>query len=407
MIGERISAGVRTRRAVFVVVLVVGLVAVGGLVPSASARPEAAGPGHTATPVPGNPSAPRTVHSKLFAKLYGVDALSSISTTSLLQLLYSNGSSRLVLYNAAKNSSRDIERFVPGGVDMSLIGIASAGGVFFLSWENALTGQEVWQEVTLTGVISTVTPPVGTSPEWAFAYGNATALFAAYGKFLVQIDPLTLALVANYSHELPKNVSVTAVLPGPGILYLAGGRIVASGGEDAYFGVLNLTTKKVTTVSKAIPYPANLDAGFEALIAKGPYVYVGGYLAATNSTGAFSIAQGYFYRFDPATHAFKNLSSLLPVPQWGVFALEPWGTTVAMSLSGYEVAVPAGLTGLAGGIYTLSSSGRSLVNQTSIFPAHYLAFIYAVTDASDGWYFSGGFSSTPSVGVAEVVAVKT
>jgi peptide/nickel transport system substrate-binding protein len=345
------------------------------------------------------------VVSRSYPGTYVVNSLVSEGSTALLDVLLPNLSNELVLFNAATNSSRVIQSEVPGGIQTVLVSAVSAGHSFFLAWENLTTGAEFWQKVSLAGKISQPKLPIGTTLLWSFPYGNSTSLYASYGRALVEISTTSLKLVANYTTEIPSNVSLASVLPVGHRLYLGGSWSLPNFASNAYFGYLNLTSKKVTTISKILThYPANLTGDFVDLLARGTTIYVGGYLESVPlSPYSIQTVGGYLYEFLPSPATFKNLSSLLPVKSWGVYALEPWATTVALSMSGYR-ANATSLT-LAGGIYTLSSAGKSVANETPLFPNGYLAFIYGVTSASNGWYFSGGFNTI--AGIGEVVAVRT
>jgi hypothetical protein len=318
-----------------------------------------------------------------------------------------NGSNELVLFNAAHNSSKVVEAVVPGGDFTSFAAIASAGGKFFLAWVNISSGKEFWQEVSVSGTVSPVTLPIGNSLEWFFVFGNATSLYATSFSFLVEINPTTLGLTANYSHSLPARIQLNAVLPVGSRLYLAGSRTLAivASATNAYFGFLNLTSGKVTTVSKSIKtYPAGLQGGFTALLNYGSNIFVGGVLENV-STQALTTVGGYFYEYVPLSSTYNNLSSLLPVRNWGVWALEPWSNSIALSLTGFNYNLTTDFsTWWTGGVYTLSSTGLSLVNETSLFPSGYRANAFEVTSVSGGWFFSGGALNLPGPGA--VVAVK-
>jgi hypothetical protein len=347
----------------------------------------------------------RKVASHVYPKADYVNLVDSINSTALVDLVMDNGSNKLVMFNAVHNASKLIE-FVPGGSSTYGASIESAGGRFFLAWNNTSSGKQFWQEVTLSGRISAVTLPIGNSLFWTFAFGNATVLFATSGEFLVKIDPKTLSLVTNYSSSLPAHVLVDSVLPVDGRLYLAGSRTLPNGAFNAYFGFLNLRSGKVTTVSRTITtYPSDLYGFFVALIVSGSDFLVGGALDTLNTTGttfSYESVGGYLYRYAPETSTFDNLSALLPHKTWGVWAFEPWGNAVALSLSGFNYSLPEG--GIAGGLYKFSSGAPSLVNETSVFPSGYLANVYMVTSFSNGWFFSGGYASSGFS--SEIVAVK-
>ncbi len=342
------------------------------------------------------------VVSRVYSKASTVNAETSIGSTALLDLRLPDNANELVLFDAAHNTSTVVQSIVPGGNLTSLAGIASAGGKFFLSWNNISSGKEFWQEVTTSGKVSVVTLPIGDTLSWGFPYGNGTALYAFSSGFLVQINPTTLNLKANYSSYLPAHVGLNSVLPVGTRLYLAGSLMLTNGATNAYFGFLNLKTGKVTTVSKTIKtYPVGLDAFFATLLQQGSYIFVGGALETANSTtGAAATVNSYFFRYTSATATLTNLSSLLPVKTWGVWALEPWATTIALSLGGYNTSVPG--EALAGGIFALVSTGMKLVNETSLFPSGYIPGFWEATSFTGGWFFSGGYKGLG--GPAEAVA---
>jgi hypothetical protein len=357
---------------------------------------------------PPSPPIPAAVTYSMVSRTYpgtiDVYGLASNNTTALLDLFFSNQTNRLVLFNAATNTSKVIQKVVPGGNHTSLLSVTSAGGAFFLVWENTTTLESFYQKVTLTGKITYPTLPIGKSVLWGFVYGNSTRLYASSGKFLVEINATSLKLVANYTKLLPSNLSLSSVLPVGNRLYLGGERSLANGATNAYFGFLNLSSKKVTTISKTIKnYPSDQFGAFLTLAARGTSVYVGGAIETfLSSPLTVGIDQGLFYQFVPSTSAFKNLSSLLPVRSWGVWGIEPWAKTIALSLTGFFLNNT--ITTFGGGTYTLSA-GPGLVNETSIFPAGFLSDFSDETSASNGWYFSGGFNSNNNLG--EAAAVKT
>lgn len=360
--------------------------------------------------VPGTLAASKayTVVSRSYSEASFVDYLASNETTALLVNYLPNGSNELVLFNAAKNSSKVIEAVVPGGDLTALISITSAGGEFFLAWQNVSTQQEFYQKVTLAGKITNVSLPLPriASFLYNFVYANGTSIFASSGRFLFEVNAVSLKLEANYTGILPTNLSVSSVLPVGDRLYIAGGESLQTNTSTAYFGYLNLSLHTLTEVSKAVKHlPAHLYADFDSLVADGSRIYVGGYILVDTWPLFIEDVGGLFYRFTPSTSSFTNQSSLLPVKSWGVYALDPWAKTIALSLNGYELNVTTGSLSLSGGIYTLASSGKSLVNQTSLFPADFLVYLMGETSASNGWFFGGGYNSV--TGVAQVVAVRT
>jgi hypothetical protein len=321
----------------------------------------------------------------------------------------------LVLFDAATNSTKVIQPLVPGGNESLAYGMTAAGGAFFLVWLNLTNFKEFWEKVTLSGKVTYPTLPLGSIAiggifyPWEFDYGNTTNFFMSAGRDLVEINATSLKLEANYTKSVPANVSVQTVLPIGDRLYLAGSRSLSNGAANSYFGFINLTTKKTTTISKRIAYPCNastcLEEAFYALAAYGSDIYVGGALANQSETSgnySYRVIAGSFYEFVPSTAAFTNLTSLLPVKSWGVFALDPWGRTIALSLNSLSENSTEFLIG--GGIYSLIA-GPSLVNETSVFPKGYVTYTTGDTSVSNGWYFAGGFDLAADIG--EVVAVKT
>ena len=353
--------------------------------------------------LPPHPPLPPRVSSQQFSGSFDVDDIVSNQSTALVNLLLDDGASELVLYSAPHNSTRVIQAEVPGGSNTVLTSQISAGGAFDIAWVNDTTGQEFWEKVTLAGKITYPSLPLGGSYSWTFVYGNATALFASAGSFLVELDARSFTTIANYSTLLPAGVAVDSVLPVGHRLYLGGDRIV-TGSQNAYFGYLDLNSMKVTSVSKfANSYPSYLKGAFVSLLGGGTTIYAGGALSTFDlAPYTASSNQGYLFSFDPSGSVFKNLSSLLPVRSWGVWALVPWGSKVGLSLSGYFYNDT--VSSLDGGVYTLSDTGRGLVNRTALLPIGYLADILGETSASGVWFFSGGYNSIS--GNAEVVAVK-
>lgn len=379
----------------------VGLVALAGLMPMAYGLPI----GHGARPpAPAGPNV-YTVISRSYHGVYAVNGLVSLKTVALVDLIYSNNSEALVLFNAATNTSKVVQSEVPGGTHVSGTGTTTTGGAYLVAFQNLTSGKEFWEKVATSGKITTYqgsTLPVNGRLTWSFPFGNQSTFFATSGHILLQIDPSTMRVVANYTNRIPNAYGVTSALPLGQRLYLAGDYGQANGATAPYFGYLDLSSNasRLWSITNASP---GEFSGFDSLIAYGGNVYAGGYVTYYTASGISWTVMGYFYEFVPGAGAFLNLSSLLPMPTAGVFALEPWGSTIALSLSSY-LANGTLLTTLSGGIYTFSPTGLVLNNQTAVFPKGYLAYIYEVTAASGGWYFSGGFNSVASC--AEVVAVK-
>lgn len=396
-------------------VIIVLVVASFSVVPSfrlGSAESAPASSLHTrATPATMN----YTVASRLFRGIPFVNSLASNQSCALLDLYLPNGTNRLVLFDAVVNTTTVVQKFVPGGKSTYLVSLTAAGGAFILAWENLTTGREFWEKVTLSGKITYPTPGAEESIPWSFAYGNSARLYVSYERSLVELNATSLKVVANYTRYVPANVSVFSVLPISDRLYLGGSRSIPNGATNAYFGYLNLTSKKAITVSRTIKtYPSTLFGAFDTLVGNRSTVYAGGVVETyTSSPITAKTDQGLLYKFIPSTSAFKNESSLLPVKSWGVWALEPWGaSSTGLSLNGYSTNVSNPSSNFAGGgIYTLSAGGATLLNQTNLFPKGYLTFLFGTTYlfdetfASYGWFFSGGYNE--ATGVAEAVAVNT
>ncbi len=181
------------------------------------------------------------------------------------------------------------------------------------------------------------------------------------------------------------------------MIYLAGTRHIPNQGPIPYFGILDLSTKKVTTVSATITnYPTTLSGALIALTASNGMIFVGGQLIT--SVPSFSTNGGFFFSYNPTTGAFNNLSSLLPVASWTVQSLKRWDATVFLDVEGFSA------TSAGGGIYTLSSSGTSLVNRTSILPSGFLEDFFESTSETGGLIFVSGMNLI--TGLAQVVAIR-
>lgn len=400
------------------------------LAPVASAYPTGHGPTTRTASISTVLRTNHKVVSRSFPETYVVGYEASISTNALLDVIYTNRSNELVLFNATSDSSKVLQKYVPGGNQTECSGIIAAGEAFLVLWETANSSSpsdytESMEKVTAVGKISHPTLPIDSDLFWEFDYGNATRLFVSTlstgsavvsPRELIELNATSLHKVANYSGEYPRGATLFSVLPLGDRVYLAGTVIPTSGGPNAYFGYVNLTTKKTVRVSKLIsdlPCSANicLLATYYSLIAFETNVYVVGDLVRETANANFTeynetTVGGYFYSFDPSTSAFKNLSSLLPVKSWGAYSLELWGSTIALGLNGWTEVIDtvATITTITGGVYTLAS-GPSLVNQTSVFPKGYASFTYDDNSASVGWYFGAGFNTVKGIG--EVVAVKT
>ncbi len=357
----------------------------------------------TADARPGGIGPAYKVLEQTFPGANSVYLLASLNSTALVVNQYLNGSYETLLYRAPANTTRVVQKVVPGYSTVALGSVTAAGGAFFLSWFNTTTSKTFWQKVTVGGKVTRLPTPGGNTVVWSFAYGNLSSLYVTTGFSLLELNPFTLSTVASFTSALPTGVSVGVVLPAPGRLYLAGDRVTTKGGYDPYLGVYSFSTGTVTTISKATKAGPSVAASFLTLDASGSYVYAGGVVDALTSSG-YTPVQGLLYRYDTGTSAFKNESSGLPVPDWGVYAISAWGKAVAVSLSGFSYSSTTGLSSLGGGIYTLVQAGTVLRNLTGSLPAGYFADIYGVTSSSSPWLFSGG--TNPGTGLAQVVAIK-
>ena len=335
----------------------------------------------------------------------GGSGIISHGNTALLELVRPSVNFELVFFNAAHNTTRVIQSNVPGGVDLIPLESTFAGGSYFLPWVNYSTGNETWEKVSASGVVSTVNLPLGRGQFWDFIYGDHDSFYASSGVYLVEINATTLKIASNLTKLVPPSVSVNAVLPIADRLYLAGYQTLSATSSRAYFGYLNLPTKKVVMISKSMPvYSGNLFPVFQELISLRNEVYVGGSVTyETASPFMLSTNGTYFYRYVPSTSTFHDLSSLVPNATWGVFAIEPWGHTIALSLFGFEASQTSNYW--ISTVYTLSSSGTGLLNQTSVLPSGFWAnnALPWGTAASNGWFFQIGYRDL----VPAVVAVET
>lgn len=339
-----------------------------------------------------------------------VDGVAANKTMALLPVEFPNDTSELVLFDGATNVSRVIQAEVPGGQNDSLVGLTSAAGEFFLEWQNLSSGNVFWQKVSLAGKISYPSIPLNKGLVWSILDGNATSLFASVGRILVEINATTLKIAANFTKDVPKNLTFDSALPVGSRLYLAGSWSVSGHGPSAYFGYLNLTTGKLHTISPVVKtHPSGLVGTDTSIATMGADVYVGGALTLATSSTAFHSVGGYFERYNVTTSTLVNLSSLLPVENWGVFAIAPWGTTIGLSLSDESLNATIPVLSFPGGIYSLAVSQNRLVNESSDFPLGFTCFVLGETSVSDGWYYSGGYNQPGGnllTGVAQVVAVK-
>jgi hypothetical protein len=346
-----------------------------------------------------------TVYSQTFPAGSTVYDVASNKSTALLDVYLQNTSNELVLFDATTNTSKVVQPIVPGYGDSLIDSLVAAGGSFFGSWQNFSSQKEFFEKITLGGKVTKIHLPLASSQVWSFPYGNASSLYATDGPLLIQLDPHTLKLVANLTTYVPSKVTLDSVLPVGQRIYLAGAYTSATGGTSPYFGYANLSSGTTTNVTHALKHVPNGLTGLLLSIALlGSNIYVGGSLDSF-STGPFDlrVVGGYLDRFDPATASYKNLSAMLPVKGWGVWALVPWLKTIALSLTGFNITPTTVQYG--GGIYTLSAGGKSLANETSLLPAAYAADADEETAVSGGWFFSGGENFASSSGQAVAIRI--
>lgn len=351
-----------------------------------------------------------TVASRSFSNSYLVEGVASNESCALLDLLLKNGSNELVLYDAVVNSTHVVQKVVPGGGEASFISMTAAGGAFYLSWVYLPTGANFWEKVTLAGKVSYPSPHLDLTQTWSFAYGNSSRLFVSSGKFLVALHTSSLTLASNYTNHLPANVTIFSVLPVGSRLYLAGTRSLSNGATNAYFGYLNLSSDKVTTISATNKdYPSTRFGSFWTLTASNTSIYVGGaILTATSDPFTSRTDLGLLFRFSPSDSSFANLSGHLPKKSWGVWGLEPWDSGLGVSLNGfaYNDSNPAA-DFTVGGVFDASNNGTDFANESSLFPRSYVPDVTGVTAESYDWFFTGGSDSTTGSAIAAAVNTGT
>jgi hypothetical protein len=300
-----------------------------------------------------------------------------------------------------------VEHRDPGGSETFPMSVVGAGGEFYVEWVNDTTYQVSWQSVSLNGSVESANLPLSRSVEWSFVFGNQTALFVTTGRLLLELNPTTLAVIANYSSALPHNVvDISAVLPAGPRIYLAGVVLhKATGVYRGFFGYLNLSSGLVTTVAHVGgTTDASVSDALEVMVAAGSDVFVGG-AADFENASEYEVVSGLLYQYDPATSTFQNMSALLPTSDWGVFGLEPWGSTIAVSMNWFGVSFVNQQTRQVGGVYTLARSPTlHLVNVTDRLAVGYVPNVAYVTAGSSGWFFTGGGNSVS--GAAQFVAIK-
>ena len=339
----------------------------------------------------------------------GVDGLASDKKTAVVDLFSGSEDQELAMFDEANNSSWVAQTEVPGGLSVDFIQLVSAGGEFYGAWLNLSSSAEIWERISLSGKVTTPKMPLRSTITWGFPYGNATRLFAAAPGFLVELNASSLKVVANYSAPIPTNVAILSAAPSGNRLYLGGYRLLSNNATNPYFGYLTLSSRKLTTITNSItPYPSTYLAAFYSVAAQGSSIYVGGDIevfALYNTTIAYHTAQGLLYRFTPSDSTFQNMSSELPLQSWGVWSIVPWSKTIAFTIAGWGYNSSTRVSYVGDGIYSLSSSGSSLVNQSSLLPSSFFGGGFDATASSDGWFFIGGYDPQPYA--PQVVAIKT
>jgi hypothetical protein len=351
------------------------------------------GSGDLPTGALGGPTAPAsyTVESHFISGSLLELAVASIGSVALLDDWGSHGQ-QLSLFNAATNTTQVVGPVRPTSGTFYYAAEISAGGKFFVEWENYSTRLTSWQSVTTVGKVTNITVPLGNTLRWNLDYGNGTSLYVSSGRFLVEANPRTLNIVSNLTKYVPADVSAISVLPVGQLLYLAGNLTFVDRDSAAYLGVLNLTSHQTTRIFESPrSHAPDVYPAFYSIEPWAGAIYAGGGTELVNfSTFRAQTYQGYLYKYDPATSALHNLSSLLPNQSWQVDRLQVWGSSIAVL--DQQAYLPSG------GIYSISSSSKSLTNLTTLLPASFSTFsIYS----SGGWLFDCGGNSG-----GEIIAIK-
>jgi hypothetical protein len=389
-------------------IVLVALVATSALVvaPSTSATSTAAvhSAGIPPSSVTGASVPSFRVLEQTFPQAAYVEGVASLNSTALVLNGLYNGTTESVLYKVPGNTSRVVGSVYSATNDLAPYCQVAAGGAFFVVYENYTTLRSFWQKITLSGKVTRLAPPLGARFQWLILYGNSSSIYVYDNPILLRIDPATMAVTQNLTAAIPAKVSLSAVLPSSGRLYLAGTLETGTDRGAAWFGYRTNATGTVTNVSTVPKTSKHYYGAFFTIAQQGAYVYVGGGLGTENATG-FGYGNGYFYRYDPTTGAFKNESSILPNPRLTVWAIEPWGKTVGLSAQEFTFRFASGFSGIDGGIYELASGGKGFLNATGFLPVGYEGEFNSVTSASGGWFFNGGENTLSSS--AQIVAIKT
>lgn len=378
--------------------LLVGLVmlavpAIGaGAPPSASAGP-------SLPPATAHPAVTQIVPSSTTAFVS-----SSVGARSLVAFQLTNGSWELLLFDAATNATSVVVVASPAAT-ISPGFLTAAGGHFFVAVWNLTSLRDLFVQVNTSGSYAVVTLPIGPAWDWQLPYGNATALFAAAKGLLVEINPTTRTLLANYSSSIPAGLTVEDLLPSGGYLYLAGFLANATGATSAYFGRLALATGTTTHIATAHYVAGPYSNGFFALGLRGTDLWVGGgqsELAVSAPTFTQATISGSLWVYNTTTGTFTDRTGWLAAsPHAEVFGIAPWTGGLILSVERYDFTATSSST--YGWLYTPGSGGLHLVNRTAYLPAGYVADYFDVTSQTGGYLFSAGMSST---GLAEIVALK-
>jgi len=362
-----------------------------------------------ATPLPGQPRGSPPLHAPLhrvieqqFPGTVGVYGVAALGGKVLSDALLPNGSFQLVLSDVRTNSSRLVGA-VAGGSPSYPQGIAGAGGGFYVSYWNYSAARTRFDEVSPSGALRTVRLPLDPHRPWDLVGGNATALYAAGNGTFVVVDPRTHGVVANYSARLPPNLWTVTALPFGGAIYLAG-YLAGNGSSNAYFGSVDITSGRLRTIDRGPNESSGWFASFNAIAPVGQDLAVGGGVQYENYTSfLFYTAQGWLFRYNPATGAFANRSSLLPSGVEEVWALEPGSRGAYLYADAYFQSF-AGVINF-GGLYEWGGTAKGLRNDTSLLPPGFYGGNPGVTALSGGHLTLGGFDSF--AGCSQIVSVRT
>jgi hypothetical protein len=351
-----------------------------------------------------------TVRSATFSSAGEVVGLASQKSTSLNVLALTNGSTALDLYDAKTGKTTVVQATVPGGFYTEFDSVIAAGhGSFFVSFENGLSGRSFFDRVTLGGTVHHAQLPLSHLTEWDFAYGSPTELFAtSFSGELLEVDPNTMAVIANLTSLLPPGVGVSSVLPVGPLVYIAGSVLNSTTfTARPYFGVLSPATSSYRNLSlPGSGLPGGYSQFFGAIVAVGHDLWVGGGELYDNLTSfTLKTVSGLLYRYAPATGSFRNETGLLPSPAAPVFGSAALNGTAAFETTQYSFSISA--FNMTGGIYALTSAaaGPALVNLSSHLPSGFVPAALDEVSASDGWFFCGGESIT-STTVGATVALR-